>query len=130
MAKKYINLGIIKGFGKHGIENVIVSVAFNLPDTVLQALQDFDFTKRNPKFIYLSTSTEQISLEMSILINYLSLLGFDVLYIVPTGYNVCNEYLDKVLYKDYEFGNYCYDFIMTLAKSDKKSFMEKLFGRL
>lgn len=125
-----INLGIIKGFGKHGIENVIVSVAFNLPDTVLQALQDFDFTKRNPKFIYLSTSTEQISLEMSILINYLSLLGFDVLYIVPTGYNVCNEYLDKVLYKDYEFGNYCYNFNMTLAKSDKKSFMEKLFGRL
>lgn len=122
-----LDLEVIKGVGKNGIENTLFSVVLNLPQQFIQTIQNFDFTKRNPKLIIVRTSTEQMSLEDSILTNYLSLLGFDILLVVPTGYNVLDAHTTKELYKTYEFGNYKYDF--KLSDLNQKSFFDKLFGR-
>ena len=124
--QELIDLKLIKDFGKHGVENVLFSVALNLPQPFLNAMQEFDFTKRNPKFINLRTSEEQVSLEDSILMSYLSVLGFDVVLVIPTGYNVFGKYVTQELFKSYEFGNYKYDFTITDVK---QSFFRKLFGR-
>lgn len=43
-------------------------------------IQKFDFTKKNPKLIYINTTETVISLEDSILTAFLSLLGFDVVF--------------------------------------------------
>ena len=51
-----------------------------------------------------------MSLQDSILVTYLSLLGFDILLVVPTGYNVLNAHTTRELFKNHEFGNYEYNF--------------------
>lgn len=76
IAQKYI-----KGTFENGTEYTIVSVALNLPKEVTRLLQAFDFTKKNPKLLYINTSDELISLEDTIYLTFLHLLGFDVLYL-------------------------------------------------
>ena len=125
--QELLDIGIIQGVGKNGVENTLFQVVLNLPQQFLQTIQNFDFTKKNPKLINVRTSTEQISLQDSILVTYLSLLGFDILLVVPTGYNVLNAHTTRELFKNHEFGNYEYNF--KLSDINQKSFFGKLFGR-
>lgn len=125
--QELLDIGVIQGVGKNGVENILFQVVLNLPQQFVQALQNFDFTKKNPKLINVRTSTEQMSLQDSILVTYLSLLGFDILLVVPTGYNVLNTHVTRELFKNHEFGNYEYNF--KLCDINQKSFFGKLFGR-
>lgn len=125
--QELLDIGVIQGVGKNGVENILFQVVLNLPQQFIQALQNFDFTKKNPKLINVRTSTEQMSLQDSILVTYLSLLGFDILLVVPTGYNVLNAHVTRELFKNHEFGNYEYNF--KLGDINQKSFFGKLFGR-
>lgn len=125
--QELLDIGIIQGVGKNGVENILFQVVLNLPQQFIQAIQNFDFTKKNPKLINIRTSTEQMSLQDSILVTYLSLIGFDILLVVPTGYNVLNAHTTKELFKNHEFSNYEYNF--KLSDINQKSFFGKLFGR-
>lgn len=125
--QELLDIGEIQGVGKNGVENVLFQVVLNLPQQFIQAMQNFDFTKKNPKLINVRTSTEQMSLQDSILVTYLSLLGFDILLVVPTGYNILNAHTTRELFKNHEFGNYEYNF--KLSDINQKSFFGKLFGR-
>ena len=103
IAQKYI-----KGTFENGTEYTIVSVALNLPKEVTRLLQAFDFTKKNPKLLYINTSDELISLEDTIYLTFLHLLGFDVALFVPTGYNMEN-YFNLKLMEEHQLGDYIYD---------------------
>ena len=103
IAQKYI-----KGTFENGTEYTIVSVALNLPKEVTRLLQAFDFTKKNPKLLYINTSDELISLEDSIYLTFLHLLGFDVALFVPTGYNM-EKYFNLKLMEEHQLGDYIYD---------------------
>lgn len=126
-AQQLFESGVIKGIGKHGIENDVVSVLLNLPPQFLTAIQNFDFTKRNPKLVNFRMSEVQMSLEDTVLTTYLSLLGFDVVFVVPTGYNVLSYYSTTPMFKCHEFGNYKYD--LRLSEIDKTSLLDKMFRR-
>ena len=103
IAQKYI-----KGTFENGTEYTIVSVALNLPKEVTRLLQAFDFTKKNPKLLYINTSDELISLEDTIYLTFLHLLGFDVALFVPTGYNM-EKYFNLKLMEEHQLGDYMYD---------------------
>ena len=103
IAQKYI-----KGTFENGTEYTIVSVALNLPKEVTRLLQAFDFTKKNPKLLYINTSDELISLEDTIYLTFLHLLGFDVALFVPTGYNM-EKYFNLKLMEEHQLGEYIYD---------------------
>lgn len=103
IAQKYI-----KGTFENGTEYTIVSVALNLPKEVTRLLQAFDFTKKNPKLLYINTSDELISLEDAIYLTFLHLLGFDVALFVPTGYNM-EKYFNLKLMEEHQLGDYIYD---------------------
>ena len=77
---------LIRGTFENGTEYTVIATALNLPKDLLRKIQKFDFTKKNPKLIYINPTEERISLEDSILTAFLSLVGFDVLFFVPTGY--------------------------------------------
>ena len=93
---------------ENGTEYTIVSVALNLPREAVRLLQQFDFTKKNPKLIYIMTSEVMMSAEDSIYTAFLNLLGFDVLFFVPTGYNIENHF-NKRLMEEHQIGDYIYD---------------------
>ncbi|MCI9381009.1 MAG: hypothetical protein HFG88_08180 [Dorea sp.] len=123
---------LIKGTFENGTEYTIVSVALNLPKEAVRLLQQFDFTKRNPKLIYLITTETLMSPEDSIYVTFLSLLGFDVLFYVPTGYNIENHFNKKRM-EEHQLGDYMYDLQVPdwnrIPSAARKSWRDKIFKR-
>lgn len=123
---------LIAGTYQNGTEYTIVSTILGLPKDLLRRIQNFDFTKKNPKLIIISTTEETLSLEDSILVAFLNLVGFDILFFVPTGYQSIEKYFQKPFVNEHQLGPYRYDLqvpdFRTLHEGGKSS-IRKLFGR-
>lgn len=123
---------LIAGTYQNGTEYTIVSTILGLPKDLLRRIQNFDFTKKNPKLIISSTTEETLSLEDSILVAFLNLVGFDILFFVPTGYQSIEKYFQKPFANEHQLGPYRYDLqvpdFRTLHEGGKSS-IRKLFGR-
>ena len=109
-----LHAGVIKGMKKSGAENTLLPVFFNLPKQVINAIQKFDFTKTNPKIFYINTTENILTLEQTVLLQYLSFLGFDILIYVPTGYNVIEKHFEKKLFAEYQVGEYLYNLSLNI----------------
>lgn len=123
---------LIKGTFENGTEYTIISVALNMPKDVVRLIQKFDFTKKNPKLIYVNTSETLISLEDSIYVTFLNMIGFDVVFFVPTGYNI-EKYFNKRLIEEHQIGDYVYDLQVPdwniIPTSIQKSWIDKFFKK-
>lgn len=126
---------IIRGTFENGTEYTIIAVALNLEKDLLRLIQKFDFTKKNPKLIYLITGEAILSLEDAIRAVFLNMLGFDVLLFVPTGYQCLEKYLNKNCMEEHQIGDYLYDLQVPDFKtisdkgSSRHSWREKIFKR-
>ena len=100
---------LIRGTFENGTEYTVIATALNLPKDLLRKIQKFDFTKKNPKLIYINPTEERISLEDSILAAFLSLVGFDVLFFVPTGYQCIEQHFTRPFASETQIGDYLYD---------------------
>lgn len=127
----FINSKAIKGTFQNGTEYIILSTVLNLKKEILQLLNRFDFTKKNPKVIYVATSEQGFSLEDTITMVFLNRLGFDVLVFVPTGYQCFEQYLNSPVCVEHQVGEYMYN--LTPPKmanvpltGNQKSWREKL----
>lgn len=103
--KFIIDKEIIKGTFTNGVANIIIGVALNLPKNVIRLLQDFDFTKENPKIIYIDNSNKIMKIEDVILLVLLHYLGFDVLIYVPSGLNCIDVNLNANLINEFQLEN-------------------------
>ena len=123
---------LIRGTFENGTEYTVIATALNLPKDLLRKIQKFDFTKKNPKLIYINTTEKMISLEDSILTAFLSLVGFDVLFFVPTGYQCIEQHFARPFAGETQIGDYLYDLRIpdfnTVQESGLHS-IRKLFGR-
>ncbi len=122
---------LIRGTFENGTEYTIISVVLNLNKDILRRIQKFDFTKKNPKVIYINTRENMISLEDSIAMAFLNLAGFDILFFVPTGYQSVEKYFNKKVMEEHQIGEYVYDLtVPDLSSSNTRhSWRQKLFGR-
>lgn len=127
---------LIKGMYDSGVEYEVVATILNLPKEIVRIIQAFDLTKKNPKIIYIAPDETSITLESSIILNYLSLIGFDIVFFVPTGYQTIEKYFAQPI-KEHQIGQYVYDLkipskiINNSLQTDKpKGFsgFRKLFG--
>ena len=101
---------MIKGtYEGNGTEYLIVSVALNLDIHLIREIQKFDFTKKNPKLIYIIADERMISLEDTIITAFLNLVGFDILFLVPTGYQAVERFFQKPMIEEHQIGEYLYD---------------------
>jgi hypothetical protein len=124
----------IVGTGENGTEYAVIAQVLNLPKSIVRLIQQFDFTKKNPKLIYINAGENAISLEDTILTAYLNMIGFDVLFFVPTGYQSVERFLAQNLMEDHQIGEYMYDMtVPDLAKLSLKntrhSWRDKIFKR-
>ena len=123
---------LIRGTFENGTEYTIISVALNLPKQVTRLIQNFDFTKKNPKLIYINTSEVLITLEDSIYTAFLNLLGFDVLFFIPTGYNIDNHFNQKLM-EEHQTGTYMYDLQVpdwnTISLTARTSWRDRIFRK-
>ena len=96
-------------------------------------IQKFDFTKKNPKLIYINTGETMISLEDSILIAFLNLIGFDILFFVPTGYQSVEKYFTGNLMEEHQIGEYKYDMqvpdLNSISTNDTRPSWRRFFKR-
>lgn len=128
-----IDQKMIKGIGENGTEYTVIAQVLNLPKELIRMIQKFDFTKKNPKIIYINTGENVISLEDSILLVFLNLIGFDIICFVPTGYQSVEKYFTKKMMEEHQIGEYKYDlqipdFNNVSLKASKSKWHERLFG--
>ncbi len=116
---------MIAGIGENGTEYTAIAVVLNLPKEVIRLIQKFDFTKKNPKFIYINTGEKIVNLEDSILSMFLNLVGFDVLFMVPTGYQSVEKYFAKDVLVEHQIGEYLYDIAVPENFGEKILYQEK-----
>lgn len=123
---------LIKGTFENGTEYTIISVVLNLPKAITRLIQKFDFTKKNPKLIYVNTTESLISLEDSIFVTFLNLIGFDIVFFIPTGYNI-EGHFNKKLMEEHQLGDYVYDLQVpnwdTVPLTAQKSWKDKFFKK-
>lgn len=122
---------VIRGTFVNGTEYAIVAAVLNLPKEIVRLIQKFDFTKKNPKLIYINTSEEMISLEDAILTAFLNRVGFDVVFFVPTGYQNIEKYFNGKPVEEHQAGEYMYDLkVPDLAYGNAYTkWRDKLFKR-
>lgn len=124
---------LIKNTGINGTEYVIIAQVLNLPKEIIRMIQNFDFTKKNPKLIYINTAETVISLEDSILTAFLNLIGFDIIFFVPTGYQSVERYFNGNIIEEHQIGEYKYDMqvpnLSVSSSGRRMTWREKLFGR-
>lgn len=99
----------IQGTFENGTEYGIIALVLNLPKELVRLIQRFDFTRKNPKLIYINTTETMISKEDAILTAYLNLVGFDILFLVPTGYQSVERYFNRRIMEEHQIGEYMYD---------------------
>ena len=123
---------VVAGTYQNGTEYTVVATALNLNRDLLRLIQKFDFTKKNPKLIIINTTEKILSLEDSILVAYLNLIGFDILFFVPTGYQCVEKYLPEGYVNEQQIGEYLYDLSVPDFHSVQESGLSsirRLFGR-
>ncbi len=128
-----IDRKLIKGTFENGTEYTIIAVALTMSIDIVRKIQNFDFTKKNPKIIYINTGEQIITLEDSILMAFLSLIGFDVLFFVPTGYKTVENFYNSDIPDEHQAGSYVYDLrvpdFRTVSSNTRQSWREKIFKR-
>ena len=108
-AQELLDQRLIRGTFRNGTEYTVLSAVLSLPPEVTRLIQAFDFTRRNPKLVCLHTQEREASLEDAILLTYLSLLGFDIVLFVPTGYQTVERFLAERLPAEHQLGPYRFD---------------------
>jgi len=127
-----IDQKLVKGISENGTEYTVISIVLDLPKDILRLVQKFDFTKKNPKLIYINTSESIISLEDTIIITFLNLIGFDIVFFVPTGYQSIEKYFNKNIIEEHQAGEYLYDLqVPDFGKLSpgRTSWRDKIFKR-
>lgn len=125
---------VIKGTFENGTEYTIIATILNMPKEIVRLIQKFDFTKKNPKLIYVNTGEKMISLEDSILTAFLNLAGFDVAFFVPAGYQNIEKHFNKRLMEEHQIGEYVYDLqvpnMALVSSGTRPSWRDRLFRRV
>lgn len=123
---------IIAGTYENGTEYTVLATVLNLSKDLLRSIQKFDFTRKNPKLVLINTTEKILSLEDSILVAFLNLVGFDIVFFVPTGYQCVEKYFPQGYVNELQIGEYLYDLSVpdfrTLQEGGLSS-IRKLFGR-
>ena len=83
-----------------------IETIFTLPTDIVQLIHSYDFTSQIPKLILFSGDTGVCSLEDSIVIMFLKLVGFDILVLAPTGYRLIEQYIKPGLFNNINIGEY------------------------
>ncbi|MBD5528927.1 MAG: hypothetical protein HDR02_11090 [Lachnospiraceae bacterium] len=124
---------LIKGIYENGTEYTVIATVLNLNRDILRMLQKFDFTKKNPKIVYINTTETVLTLEDTILTAFLNLVGFDIVFFVPTGYQSVERYLSSKSMEEHQNGEYIYDLAIpdfdTISVKPRRSWREKIFKR-
>ena len=99
----------IRGTMENGMEYHIISTVLSLKKEWVRMIQKFDFTRKNPKVLCICTTEQMATKEDAILLAFMSLIGFDVVCFVPTGYQCFGQWYASGTLVEHQVGDYVYD---------------------
>lgn len=124
---------LIRGIYENGTEYTVIATVLNMKKDILRLMQKFDFTRKNPKMVFINTSEAVLSLEDSILVTFLNLAGFDIVFFVPTGYQCVERHLNGKYMAEHQIGEYVYDLAIpdfdTISGNQRRFWRDWLFKR-
>ena len=123
---------LIRGTYENGTEYTVIATVLNLDKNILRKIQSFDFTKKNPKLLFINTTEKLLSLEDSIIVSFLNLVGFDIVFFVPTGYRCIEKHFNERYINEHQIGEYLYDLTVpdfNTLKDRKQNPLINLFRR-
>ncbi len=128
-----ISQNLIRGGSERQKEYRILSVLLTLDKDLLRLIQNFDFTKKNPKVVGVVTGETVLSTEDAVVLAFLNLVGFDVILFVPTGYQCVEQHYTKQLLDEHQIGEYMYDLSVpdfsAMSAAPMKKLKDILFRR-
>ena len=104
--KYIIDNDILKNNISKNIDLDILAIASKLPYSVIKKINEFDFTKRNPKVIFITTKHRLLTASEVIYLVLLYYIGFDVLIFAPNGVSNIEYLLNKNIIQVHELGEY------------------------
>ena len=101
----------------------IFSVVLNMDAPILQLLQSFDYTAKNPKLIvYINGDVVAFTLEDAIILHFLTYTGVDIFVYNPSGQNDIEIFLEDELFTTYHLEKMTFN-----LPFKKRSFWKRLF---
>ena len=122
----------IRGTFENGTEYQIIATVLNIPAELVRLIQQFDFTKKNPKVLCVNTGETAASKQDAILLAFLNLVGFDIVCYVPTGYQCLGQWYARSPIVEHQIGDYVYDLSLpelTQPAQGTLSVWRKIFKR-
>lgn len=124
---------VIRGTFENGMEYTVLATILGLKKEWLRLIQNFDFTKKNPKVVCVCADEKPTTPYDAILLTFMNLIGFDVVMFVPTGYVTIEKYLNTDGPVEHQMGPYIYDLnvpdIAALPEKKGISWLNNLFKR-
>lgn len=107
------------------LDDVAIAIS-NIPDSIINDILWFDFTKMSPKIVMVMTTQNILNKHDSIILTFCNLLGFDVAVFNPTGYKGLDGYLTDNMYESYSLGAPRLN-VVYKDKRQNKGFLSSLF---
>lgn len=104
--KYIIDNNILKSASSKNVDIDILAVVSKFPKKIIKKLNEFDFTKRNPKIIFITDKEKLLSLPEVIFLVLLYYIGFDILIFAPNGVSNIEYLLNKNIIQVHELGSY------------------------
>ena len=104
--KYIVDNDVLKGTTSKDVDLDVLAIASKIPRNVIKKLNEFDFTKRNPKVILITTQERLLSVSEAIYLVLLYYIGFDVLIFAPNGISNIEYLLNKNIIQVHELGEY------------------------
>lgn len=104
-----IDSKLIRGTFQNGMEYTIISTVLDMPAELVRLIQQFDFTKKNPKLLCVNAEQTAASRQDAILFAFLNLVGFDVMCYMPTGFQCFSQWYSSNPMQEHQLGEYVYD---------------------
>ena len=112
---------------------LVLTAGLNIPNNILQIIQQFDFTKDIPKIVIVSNGKKTFEAFECILLVLLNAIGFDIIVYTPTGYKNLETFIRSEAFQEFNHGEYKYDFVPQKLKlpseipQEKQSLFERIF---
>lgn len=112
---------------------LVLTAGLNIPNNILQIIQQFDFTKDIPKIVIVSNGKKTFEAFECILLVLLNAIGFDIIVFTPTGYKNLESFISSEAFQEFNHGEYKYDFtpqklkLPTEIPQEKQSLFERIF---
>ncbi|KOA18928.1 hypothetical protein CLHOM_26680 [Clostridium homopropionicum DSM 5847] len=128
-----LKLSIFKNKMETEFKLKILMTVLSLNENILKLIQKFDYPFKIPKILIYDNDKDIFSDSDSIVVAFLSLMGFDIAIFTPTGYNNIEQKIQDTYYDTHKLENVNFDLqipnLNSIRKNKEKSgsFWSNLF---